>query len=130
MARILIIEGNDIFRKTLKRILTARFPCIQIEEAVDGKTALPKIKIQPPNLIFMDINFPRENGLELAREIKRQHPDIYVIVLTNYDSPEYQKAASLAGVQHLISKRLSSPEDILDLIQSILSRDVLPLGER
>jgi DNA-binding NarL/FixJ family response regulator len=126
MLRTLMIEDNEIFRKTLKRILTSKFPSMQIEEAVDGNEAFSKIETQPPELIFMDINLPGENGIQLSRKIKKFHPDILIVVITSYDSPEYQEAASLAGVRYFISKRSSSTKDIIGLVESILSGDVLP----
>ena len=125
MLRTLMIEDNDIFRKTLKRILTSKFPSMQIEEAVDGKEAFSKIEVQPPEIIFMDINLPGENGIQLSRRIKEFHPHISIVIITSYDSPEYQEAASLAGIHYFISKRSSSTQDIISLVESILSGDVL-----
>lgn len=126
MLRTLMIEDNEIFRKTLKRILTSKFPSIQIEEAADGNEAFSKIEIEPPELILMDINLPGENGIQLSRKIKEFHPYVLIVIITSYDSPEYREAASLAGIQYFISKRSSSTQDIIGLVESILSGDAYP----
>ena len=126
MLRTLMIEDNEIFRKTLKRILTSKFPSMQIEEAADGNEAFSKIEFEPPELILMDINLPGENGIQLSRKINEFHPYILIVIITSHDSPEYREAASLAGVQYFISKRSSSTQDIIGLVESILSGDALP----
>ncbi|MDY7034682.1 MAG: response regulator transcription factor [Thermodesulfobacteriota bacterium] len=120
MLRTLMIEDNDIFRKTLKRILTSKFPSMQIEEAVDGKEAFSKIEVQPPEIIFMDINLPGENGIQLSRRIKEFHPHISIVIITSYDSPEYREAAYESGADRFISKNKSSIKEIAETVASLL----------
>ena len=55
----------------------------QIVEATDGVEALKEIDSSPPNLIFMNIKLPRENGLELTKKIKASHPNVTVIIFTS-----------------------------------------------
>ena len=74
-----------------------------------------------PNLIFLEIHLPSESGLDLARRIKSAHPDMIVVILTSYDIPEYQKAASESGIEHLVPKDDWTGEDMIDLVQTILA---------
>lgn len=118
--KTLIVEDNVSFRQTLLEILTARFPFMSIEEAGDGDEALQKIDLSTPDLIFMDIKLPGENGLQLTRKIKAKSSEVVVIVLTSYDFPEYREAAFQFGANHFMVKGQSTNEEILALVESIL----------
>jgi DNA-binding NarL/FixJ family response regulator len=121
MFKILIIDPNDPFRHSLKRILVNRFPFIDIQEASDETEGLDKLEIFDPNLIFLEIHLPARNGLDLARRIKSIHPDIVIVILTSYDLPEYQTAAQESGIEHLVAKDQWTGGDMLDLVQVVLS---------
>ena len=94
---------------------------MEIIEAEDGDVAMQKIDAQPPDLIFMDIKLPGENGLELTGKIKTKYPNVIVIILTSYDTPEYREAAVQAKANHFLSKGSSSKESILSLVESVLA---------
>jgi DNA-binding NarL/FixJ family response regulator len=121
MFKTLIVEDNDTFRQSLKATLGTEFPLMVIDEAAEGSEAMQKITTLRPNLIFMDIKLPGENGLDLTKKIKAADPNILIIILTSYDLPEYREAAQQYGADHFISKGSSSREEILELVRSILS---------
>jgi DNA-binding NarL/FixJ family response regulator len=129
--RILIVEDNPLFRQTVLDILAARFPSMILEEAADGSIALEKINEALPDLIFMDIKLPGENGLHLTEDIKKKHPGVVVVILTSYDWPEYREAAYKFGANHFIMKGSSTNKEILELIESILAdRGFSPNGTK
>lgn len=121
MFTTLIVEDNGFFRRLLKESLSSRFPSMEIQEADDGEDAFLRIMDRVPDLIFMDINLPGDNGLELTKKIKTKFPNVIVIILTNYDYPEYREAASRFQANYLLSKKSTSYENILALVKSILS---------
>jgi len=122
VTKTLIVEDSALYRKLLKETLQSRFPSMEIIEAEDGEEAMKQINVQfPPDLIFMDIKLPGENGLELTGKIKAKHPGVVVIILTSYDSPEYREAAAKAKADHFLSKGSSSKEAILTLVESVLA---------
>ena len=92
-----------------------------VEEAADGKTALQKIEDVTPDLVFMDIKLPGENGLHLTEHIKKKHPEIVVAILTSYDWPEYRDAAYKFGANYFIMKGSSTNKEIVELIESIFA---------
>lgn len=125
MCKTLIVEDSVFYRQLLKETLHSRFPSMDIAEAENGKHALQKVDSFRPHLIFMDIKLPGENGLELTQKIKARYPDISIIILTSYDLPEYREAAREYQADHFLSKGASSKEDILTLVQSIMTeRDI------
>ena len=121
MFKILIVEDSPIFRRSLKEILCTRFPSLVVAEAADGKEALEQVEAAPPDLIFMDIKLPGVSGLELTKKIKTGHPKINIIILTNYDIPEYRQAAYQYGANYFISKSSSSRQEMVALVESIAS---------
>jgi DNA-binding NarL/FixJ family response regulator len=104
----------------LKGILSSQFSSIEITEAGEGIEALDKIDSSCPDLIFMDIRLPGENGLELTRRIKAICPDITIIILTSYDLPEYREAAFRNGANYFMAKGSSTGEEIISLVKSFL----------
>ena len=120
MHRVLVVEDSTIFRTLLKETLQSRFPTTKILEAADGEEAMRQIAAHPPDLIFMDIKLPGENGLDLTAKIKNKYPDVVVIVLTSYDTPEYREAAVKVKADHFLAKGSTSRAGILTLVDSIL----------
>ena len=120
MLKTLIVEDNTTFRQSLKELLCARFPFMDVEEAGDGEEALQKIAGLVPDIIFMDIKLPGENGLQITKKVKAEYPEIIVIILTYYDLPEHREAAFQCGANHFLSKGTSTQE-VVELVQSIVS---------
>ena len=120
MVMTLLVEDNVTFRGSLKETLHSRFPTMNITEAGDGEEALQKIKASVPDLIFMDIKLPGENGLSLTRKIKIEYPDVVIVILTSYDLPEYREAAFQYDADYFITKASLSTE-IVEVVESALS---------
>jgi DNA-binding NarL/FixJ family response regulator len=116
----MLIEDSPSFRQLIKVNLRDEFPSMDIIEAADGVEAFQKIDGHPPNLIFMDISLPGENGLELTRRIKADYPNVTIIILTSHDSPEYREAAIRSKADYFFSKGAISNNGIFTLVKSIL----------
>ena len=119
--RILIVEDHQDFRESLKEVLAARLSDASIDEAAEGNEVLLKVEARAPHLIFMDINMPGENGLELTRQIKQGYPHIVIVILTSYDLPEYREAAYRYGANYFLSKGSTNGQKLVGLVESILS---------
>ena len=116
----LIVEDNDLFRGTLKESLQKLFPSMVVHEVSDGKEALQKLDGIRPGLIIMDIQLPGENGLQLTQKIKMSYPDIKVMILTNYDTPEYREAADRYGASCFVAKSSLNDRKLGTLVKSLL----------
>lgn len=120
MFKAMLVEDNPSFRQVVKNDLQDQFPSMDIIEVGDGVEAFQKIDSHPPNLIFMDIQLPGENGLELTRKIKADYPEIIIIILTSHDSPEYREAATRCKANYFLSKDSITTDEIFKLVKSIL----------
>jgi len=114
--RLLLVEDNNLFRKTLRESLRVSFPEIAIDEAANGVEALKRVDVFAPDLILMAIRLPGESGLALTKKIKAIYPDIIIFILTNYDSQECREAASRYGADRYIPK--DSLKRVDELIKS------------
>ncbi len=117
--KILIVEDNDSFRQVLKENLHSRFPSIEIFEAADGGKVLQIVEAESPNLVFMDIQLPGENGLSLTQKIKARYPQISVVIITTYDIPEYREAAFRYGANRFLPKDSLEWEEIEAAVESL-----------
>jgi DNA-binding NarL/FixJ family response regulator len=122
MFRTMLVEDGFTLREIMKYTLEHQFSSMEIMEASDGIEALQKIASQLPHLIFMDISLPGENGLKLTEKIKKDHPEILVIILTGYDLPEYREAATRSKADYFLSKSATTMDQLSGLVKSILSR--------
>jgi len=101
---VLLVEDNSSFRRVLADTLNAHFTTMSIEEVDNGEDALIKAGDLCPDMIFMDINLPGEDGLEATRKIKMRHEHTLVVILTSYDLPEYRHQAFRNGADYFLSK--------------------------
>ena len=121
MVKILLVEDNTSLRQSLKEIIHLQFTSMVIEEAAEGNEALRKVGTFLPDLIFMDIRLPGKSGLYLTKKIKKDHPEIIIVILSCYDSPEYRDAAFECGADRFIAKGALIWQEIEALIRSISS---------
>jgi len=104
MFNTLLVEDNVNYRQALSDVLLLHFPLIDVDEAGDGREALSKVEYQRPDLIFMDIQLPGENGLVVTKEIKCVYNEIVIVILTSNNLPENRQQAFLNGADYFISK--------------------------
>ena len=123
--KTLIVEDNTLFRQTFKKSLETLFPSMVIQESAEGTDALQKVDVFHPEIIFMDIHLPGENGLKLTRKIKTNHPDVSVIILTSHDIPEYRDAALQHGASTFLSKDSFTHAQIETLIKSLQCQEMV-----
>jgi DNA-binding NarL/FixJ family response regulator len=121
MYKALIVEDHAVFRQSLNLILSSRFPSMCIAEADTGKSALEQVQSFEPNLVFMDINLPDDNGFNLTKAIKSSHANTTVIIVTAYDLPEYRQAAREAGASNFIPKGSLSEESVLQIVETVIA---------
>src|SRR5512139_1161397 len=124
VATTLIVEDNSSFRGSLKEILTARFPQMAVDDVGSGEEALERMESLRPDLMFVDIRLPGQNGLELTRQIRKGDTEVTIVILTNYDLPEFREAAYRYGVNYFFSKSASTMEEIVAAVEAILRQKV------
>jgi two-component system response regulator NreC len=108
--RILIADDHTLLRNGIRALLEDEQDIVIVGEAEDGREAVRLAGQLKPNVVLMDIAMPLLNGLEATRQIKREHPEINVLVLTMYDHEEYFRQMLEVGASGYIIKRAAASE--------------------
>ena len=94
--KILIADDHELFRRTLRGFIENHSNWRVCGEASDGVEAIEKAKLLHPDVVLMDINMPRMDGLEATRVLRRELPASKVVIVTqNHASIARQQAASV-----------------------------------
>jgi DNA-binding NarL/FixJ family response regulator len=116
--RVLIVEDHEIIRKSLAIILNMSEDIEVVGSCENGEVALSKVKECQPELVLMDIHMPVLNGVEATKIIKKQWPEIKVIILTTFQEMEYVVSALNSGAEGYILKDID-PDDLASAIRLV-----------
>ena len=124
-ARILVVDDDPQIRRVLRTALIAQG--YEVADARNGEEAVEKLHVEKPDLVILDMNMPRMNGLETCRSI-RTTSDVPIIMLTVRDAESDKVGALDAGADDYMTKPFSSPE-LLARIRAALRRSPQLAGE-
>ncbi|PYV70973.1 MAG: hypothetical protein DMG97_17630 [Acidobacteria bacterium] len=117
--RILIADDDASIRRLLRRLIESHDGWSVCGDAQDGQDAIGKAAQLNPDVIVLDLAMPQMNGLQAAREISRQTPDIPLLLLTVQQvSKELTNEALQAGFKGAISKCTGS--EVVKAIEVLL----------
>ena len=108
--KIMIADDHSMIREGLKSLLELEGDIQVVAEAEDGVDCLEKLKICTPDVLLLDINMPRKNGLEVLQTLKSSKSKVKVLVLTVHNEVEYLMKAVDIGVDDYILKDSESAE--------------------
>lgn len=101
--RILIAEDHAMIREGLKQLLELEKDLKVVGSVPDGQQAVDSYQSMKPDVVLLDINMPRKNGLEAVREIRQMDPDAHVLMLTIHQDREYLfKALDLGAMGYVL----------------------------
>ncbi len=103
--RVLIADDHAILREGLKALLSLADDIEVVGEAADGEQAVEQVRALRPDLVLMDVAMPGLGGLEATLAIRRDHPDVKILVLTQYEDAEYVRRFLQAGVSGYLLKK-------------------------
>ncbi len=121
--RVLVVDDHTIVREGVHILLEAQSDIEVVGEAADGQEALVRARELQPEIALVDIAMPGMNGLELTRALKRDWPQINVIILTMYESDEYFFQVLDAGASGYVLKKAASA-DLVAAIRAVHAGDV------
>ena len=108
--KIMIADDHSMIREGLKNLLELDGDIQVIAEAVDGEDCLNKLQVVKPDVLLLDINMPKKNGLEVLKSLKSKKSKLKVLVLTVHNEIEYLMKAVDIGVNGYVLKDSESAE--------------------
>src|SRR5436190_15674662 len=120
--RILIIDDERPILLTLEALLGRHG--YQTEAASTAAHGLRALQKNPPAVVLLDLQLPDAEGLQTLDQIKQEHPETQVIILTAHDSLSNAIESIKRGAYHFISKPYA-PEELLSLIEKALEKQSL-----
>ena len=117
--RILIAEDHMVVRKALSALLALEPDIDVVADAADGVEAVERTRAWRPDVVLMDIQMPRMNGIAATRIIKQEWPKTCIVVLTTYETDDVVFDAITAGAQAYLLKDAEEKE-ILATIRGVM----------
>lgn len=87
--RVMLVENHSMVRQGLKQLIELENDIKVVVEAADGIQAVDYYQIKKPDIVLMDINMPKKNGLQALELIKQRDPNAKIIMLTFHQDKEY-----------------------------------------
>ncbi len=119
MVRVLVVDDDQGLRFSVRETL-AQTGNFEVHEAVDGLDAIEKIRAGQFELVLLDVDMPRLNGLEALKLIKEHDPSIIVLIMTAYANIKDAVNAVKEGAYDYVSKPVNGDE-LLQLVDRALN---------
>jgi DNA-binding NarL/FixJ family response regulator len=116
--KIILADDHKLFREGLRRILELQEDLQVVGEAGDGEQVLSLLESRPCDVIIMDINMPKLNGVEATRRVKEKYPRTTVLVLSIHDDREYLLEVLNAGAAGYVLKDID-PDKLIEAIRLV-----------
>ncbi|MFO0634547.1 MAG: response regulator transcription factor [Nannocystaceae bacterium] len=118
VVRVLLVEDHTIVREGLRALLEGRDDIVLVGEAEDGHAGVEAARTLRPDVVVMDLNLARLDGVEATRLIRSEMPETQVLVLSMYGTEEHVRPAIRAGAAGYLLKG-SGLSDLLAAISAV-----------
>lgn len=125
MLKILVGDDNPFMRSALTNILSEILGVEVVGEAEDGEESIKKVVEKSPDIVLLDIDMPKMNGIEAARKIVQINPRVFIIFVTAYNNYTHE-AFEVYAVDYIVKP--FEKERILKTIERI--KDIKDLGQK
>lgn len=122
MYKIVIIDDEQIVREGIRDLVDWKALGLKfVGDAEDGEKGYALIQQEDPDIILLDINMPRINGLDLTRMIRKSYSQAKIILITGYGEFSYAREALRLGVEDYILKPVTKAE-ITELLRTLVAK--------
>jgi DNA-binding NarL/FixJ family response regulator len=116
--KVLVADDHAIVRRGLRQILSETQDIIVAGEAASGDEVLRHVREQRWSVVILDISLPRGNGLDMLSAIRRERPDLPVLILTVHPEEQYAVRCIRAGAAGFLTKE-SAPERLIEAVRKV-----------
>jgi NarL family two-component system response regulator LiaR len=116
--KVMLAEDHVVVREGTRELIQHEDDMEVVGEAGDGEEAVALAPRTKPDVIIMDVNMPKLNGIEATKQIKAIMPSVAVLVLTAYDNDQYVTALLEAGAAGYLLKDIKGRE-LIDAVRAV-----------
>ena len=116
--RVILADDHDGIRASIRHMLMQDPNIKVIGEATNGHEALQLVEQLTPDVLVLDVEMPRVNGLQVARRLSDQDQHVRILVLSGYDQREYIQEMLRQGVAGYLTKD-EAPELLIEAIHGV-----------
>lgn len=124
--KILIVDDEKNIRMTISQALADMD--VETDTAVNGEEALSKLKDTDFGLVLLDLRMPGMDGMEVLVKLRKDRPDIRVVIITAHGTIDSAVEAMKLGAVDFIQKPFT-PKEIRELVATIIRRETLDTGK-
>ena len=121
--RILVVDDNERVRRGVAALLARRTEWEVCGQARDGDQALLMASVLRPDLVVLDISMPGLNGLDVARTLRKDLPDVVILIMSQHDPSQLLPRALSAGADGCLDKTDLSQQLILEIESAVAKRN-------
>jgi len=122
MITAILVEDHEIYRLGLKSAFENNYSDIEIiAEAETGVEFFALLKVKTADIVLLDINLPDMSGVEIARRLKKENPNMKILVTSTDNTEETVKELVAIGIDGFVSKRAGGVKIMVEAIRSIMS---------
>lgn len=118
--RLLIVDDHHVVRRGLVFFLKTQPTIEVVGEGKNGQEAIEMAELLKPDIILMDLDMPILNGIEATREIKKENPDIKIMILTSFSDQDHVIPAIEAGASGYQLKDIE-PDELVKCVIQLMS---------
>ena len=104
IVKVLLVDDHEMMREGLRKIVNEEDDLKVVAEASDGKEALKKAKEVAPDVVVMDVNMPRMDGIEATQRLQEEMPTVRVVALSLHDHQNVIDSMRSAGATAYLTK--------------------------
>ena len=122
LIQAIVVDDHGLFRIMLKATLDAHCPDIRIvAEAQDGAELFRLLAVTPVDLILLDINLPGMSGVEIARRLRSDRPDVKILAISAENTAQTVESMIEVGINGFVSKQFSNIQELAQAIRTVVS---------
>jgi DNA-binding NarL/FixJ family response regulator len=132
---LILADDHEVVRAGLRRLLYINKQIQILDEASNGEDAIELARYHKPDVILIDVLMPRMNGIEAAKILKKEMPEMMVVMLTAFEDSVHLEQALSAGADGYLTKDISAKDLVNSLVmvmqgERVFSKTIVQLMQK